>query len=220
MRVSGVDAQGFWIRVQEWEYLDGWHAVEQVSFVAMERGYHQLPDGAWVEAGQVQSSGDSSYVARDFTAPFTEVPVVFATVTTTNHTNAVITRSRKVTQTGFEVTLREQESNKQQHPPETVDYIAWEPSFGVVNGLRYEVGLTDAMVTHQPYSLLYKGVFDRPPLFLADMQTTAGGDPANLRWRNRTEVGLEVWVSEEQSKDAETGHVPESVGYFLADEDQ
>ena len=220
VRVFGVDSEGFWIRVQEWEYLDGWHAVEQVSFIAMESGYHQLPGGAWVEAGRVQSSGNSAYVATGFEAPFAEVPVVFATVTTTNHSNAVVTRSRKVTQTGFEVTLREQELNTQKHPLEDIDYIAWEPSFGVVNGLRYEVGLTDAMVNHLPYSLLYKGVFERAPLFLADMQTTAGGDPANLRWRNRTEVGLEVWVSEEQSKDSETSHVPESVGYFVADEDE
>jgi hypothetical protein len=52
------------------------------------------------------------------------------------------------------------------------------------------------------------------------MQTTNGGDPANLRWLSRNEVAVEVWVSEEQSKDAETEHVAESVGYFAADKEQ
>jgi hypothetical protein len=31
---------------------------------------------------------------------------------------------------------------------------------------------------------------------------------------------VDVWVSEEQSKDAETVHAAESVGYFAADEEQ
>ena len=215
VRISGIDTTGFWVRVQEWDYLDGWHAVEQLSYVVMERGYHQLPGGAWVEAGRIQSSGNSAYVAAEFTAPFGEAPVVFATVTSTNEADAVVTRSRNISTAGFEVTLQEQERNAQQHLPEGVDYIAWEPSFGVVNDLRYEVGLTDARVSDQPYTLLYKGVFDQAPLFLADMQTTLGGDTANLRWNNRTEVGLEVWVSEEQSRDSETGHVPEAVGYLV-----
>ena len=218
VRVSGVDSQGFWIRVQEWDYLDGWHALEQVSFVAMERGYHQLPDGAWVEAGSLETEATGTVVPVIFTAPFGENPVVFAGVASANGIDAVVTRARDVTREGFAVGMQGQEANSQEHLLEVIHYIAWEPSFGVVNGLRYEVGLTDARVTDQPYSLLYKGVFERPPLFLADMQTTAGLDPANLRWRNRTEVGLEVWVSEEQSKDREVGHVPESVGYFVADE--
>jgi PKD repeat protein len=217
VRISGIDTTGFWVRVQEWDYLDGWHAVEQLSYIVMERGHHQLPGGAWVEAGRIQSSGSSAYVAAEFTAPFAEAPVVFATVTSTNEADAVVTRSRNISTAGFEVTLQEQERNAQQHLPESVDYIAWEPSFGVVNDLRYEVGLTDAMVTDQPYSLLYKGVFDQAPLFLADMQTTLGGDTANLRWNNRTEVGLEVWVSEEQSRDSETGHIQETVGYLVVD---
>jgi hypothetical protein len=217
VRISGVDTTGFWVRVQEWEYLDGWHAVEQVSFIAMESGYHQLPGGALVEAGRIQSSGSSAYVTAGFTAPFGEAPVVFATITSTNEADAAVTRSRNISTAGFELRLQEQELNAQQHLPESVDYIAWEPSFGVVNGLSYEVGLTDAMVTDQPYSLLYKGAFDQAPLFLADIQTTFGGDTANLRWDSRTEVGLEVWVSEEQSRDSETAHIAEAVGYLVVD---
>ena len=88
-----------------------------------------------------------------------------------------MTRLRDVTREGFAVGMQEQEANSQEHLPEVIHYIAWEPSFGVVNGLRYEVGLTDARVTDQPYSLLYKGVFERPPLFLADMQTTPAATP-------------------------------------------
>ena len=48
------------------------------------------------------------------------------------------------------------------------------------------------------------------------MQTTNDADVGNLRWRNRNEATVEVWVSEERSKDAEVTHAGESVGYFVA----
>ena len=70
-------------------------------------------------------------------------------------------------------------------------------------------------VTHRTETLVYLSGFAQPPLFLADMQTTAGGDTANLRWSNRTEASVDVWVSEEQSKNDEVSHVAESVGYIL-----
>ena len=219
VRVYGVDPEGFWIRVQEWGYLDGKHANEAVTYTAMERGRHQLPDGAWVEAGRL-AKGTIAFAATTFSEPFGEVPVVFSTVTSVNEADAVVTRMRQISVTGFQVRMQEQEVNRQKHLPESVDYIAWEPSFGVVNGLRYEVGRMGAGVSSKVTTLVYQAAFAQPPMFLADMQTTNGGDPANLRWLNRNDVAVEVWVSEEQSKDAETVHTAESVGYFAADEEQ
>lgn len=49
------------------------------------------------------------------------------------------------------------------------------------------------------------------------MQTTNDADIANLRWSNRNEASVEVWVAEERSKDTEVTHPAESVGYFVAD---
>ena len=146
--------------------------------------------------------------------------MVFAAVTSANEAAAVDTRSRSITKTGFQVGMREQERNQQRHLQEAIDYIACEPSFGVVNGLRYEVGLTDTGVSSTRYPLVYRSVYLRAPRFLADMQTTVNADTANLRWANRTEVSLDLWAAEEQSKDLETTHPAESVGYFVADQDQ
>lgn len=219
VRVKGVDATGFWIRVQEWDYLDGRHASETVSYLVIERGRHQLPDGAWVEAGRLVTGATNSFVTRSFSEPLYETPVVFATVTTVNEADAVTTRLRKVTVKGFEVGMREQESKPQKHLAESIDYVAFEPSFGVVNGLRYEIGFMAGGVTDKPKTLLYQGSYAQEPLFLADMQTTNGIDTANLRWRNRNEASLELWVSEEKSKDSEIAHTTESIGYFAGTKD-
>ena len=219
VRIYGIDRDGFWIRVQEWDYLGGEHPDETVSYMVMERGRHQLPDGAWVEAGRF-ANGTVAFASKTFSMPFAKVPVVFSTVTSINERDAVVTRMRQISVRGFQVRMQEQESNSQKHLMESIDYIAWEPSLGVVNGLRYEVGRMGAGVSSKVTTLVYQAAFAQPPLFLADMQTTNGGDPANLRWLNRNDVAVEVWVSEEQSKDAETVHGAESGGYFAADEEQ
>ena len=217
VRVHGVDSLGFWIRVQEWDYLDGRHGYETVSYMAMERGRHQLPDGAWVEAGRLPK-GNIAMTAAAFTQPFAEVPVVFATVTSIKEADAVVARLHAISVTGFQFRMQEQQANKQKHLPESIDYIAWEPSFGVVNGLRYEVGTISGGVSSKIKTVVYQAAFTQSPLFLADLQTTNVADPANLRWANRNEVTVDLWVSEEQSKDTEVGHQAEATGYFAAEE--
>jgi hypothetical protein len=46
------------------------------------------------------------------------------------------------------------------------------------------------------------------------MQTTDDEDPAAVRWQNRDLYGVEVKVEEEQSRDGETRHTTEVVGYM------
>jgi PKD repeat protein len=214
IRIDRDGPYGFKIRVQEWDYADGAHGDETVSYIVMERGRHQLPDGAMVLADRLQTSATKSFVSQSFSEPFTEVPIILAAVTSVNELDAVDVRLRSITNLGFQVGMREQESNKQQHLAESIDYIALEPSFGLVNGARYEADTMPDKPTHLAQTLIYRTGFSEPPLLLADMQTTAGGDTANLRWRNGNEVSVELWVAEEQSKDTETNHVAESVGYL------
>lgn len=215
VRIERVGTTGFKIRAQEWTYLDGKHGNETVSYIVMERGRHQLPDGAWVVAGRLQTSATNAFVSQKFVTPFGQVPVMLAAITSVKEADTVAVRLRSISTTGFQVGMREQQSNKQQHVAESIDYIAMEPSFGVVNGVRYEVDLMPDRPTHLAKRLEYRTAFTKAPLFLADMQTTSGSDPANLRWRNRNEVSVDVWVSEEQSKDTEVQHTEESIGYLV-----
>ena len=41
VQVDSIGADGFWARAQKWRYLDGTHAPEVASYLAMERGPHQ-----------------------------------------------------------------------------------------------------------------------------------------------------------------------------------
>jgi hypothetical protein len=47
------------------------------------------------------------------------------------------------------------------------------------------------------------------------MQTTDGGNTAAVRWQNKQATGVEVKVEEEQSRDTETNHTTEVIGYMV-----
>jgi hypothetical protein len=206
------------VRVQEWDYLDGIHFIENASYLVVERGAHQLADGSWLEAGTLtMGASDTAFVDVSLSAAFFDVPVVIAGVSSFAEADAVTTRLHNIDQKGFQIRLQEQESFAPQHAPEEIAFIAWEPSAGTIDGKQFEVGYTGDEVTHVAHKIDYDSTFAAPPVFLADMQTTDGGDPANLRWQNKGTKSVSVWVDEEQSKDSEVAHTSEIVGYLLFD---
>ncbi len=181
----------------------------------MERGSHTLDDGTQVEAGQVDTNRTGSFGQVKFAKPFSVAPVVITGVASANEASAVVTRVKSVTGTSFYVGMQEEEANQRVHATETIAYIAWKPSSGTVEGLDFQVGKTASIVTDKFYTLVYPKATATLPMFLADMQTTNGGDTANLRWQNKSQSSVQVKVAEEQSKGSETTHGKEVVGYIL-----
>jgi hypothetical protein len=215
VRIRNVDAMGFDLRLQEWDHQDGLHGVETVSYLVMERGTYTLPDGTQIEAERLQTNKTSGYAAFSFRQPFAVVPVLLTAVTSVNGGQAVTTRVRGLSPAGFRVRLQEQEANAQVHVTETIAYIAWEPSAGILDGMAFEVSTPPEMVTDQGYTIEFSEPFLSPPMVLAAMQTTNGSDTATLRWTNRDRFGIDIRIAEEQSQDDETAHTPEVVGYVL-----
>jgi len=215
VRMRNVDGTGFEISVQEWDYLDGGHITEMVSYVVMERGSHFLGDGTQVEAGSFMTNLTSSFGTFSFSQSFGVVPVVVAAVASFKEADTVTTRLHNITTGGFDFHMQEQDANVQSHSVETIHYIAWEPGSGTVNGLSFEVADTGSAVTDQFSPISFSTTFLEGPKFLADMQTTNGTDNAAVRWRNRYPYGIEVKIEEEKSFDSETAHTnPEEVGYM------
>lgn len=214
VRIRNVNAAGFDIRIQEWEYLDQFHGPEAVGYVAMERGRHTLEDGTQIEAGRFDTSSTSDFQTVAFGQPFSTAPVVISAVTSFNESDAVASRMRRINTNRFQYQMQEQNANQQTHLPETVSYIAWEPSSGTVDGMVYEVNRTGDVVRHLPYRIQFQQMFPDGPVFLGDMQTRDGKNTANLRWQNKDLDGVDVQVTEEQSKTSGTRHTNEVVGYM------
>ncbi|MBW2740052.1 MAG: hypothetical protein JRE64_14680, partial [Deltaproteobacteria bacterium] len=111
VRIGNVDATGFEIRVQEWDYLDGVHTTENVSYIVMERGSYILEDGTKVEAGMFDTDATGSFGWVDFSQTFNQVPVVTSTVSSFNEEDAVCSRLKNINTTGFDFRMQEQELN-------------------------------------------------------------------------------------------------------------
>ena len=214
IRIRNVNETGFDIRIQQWDYLDDMHGYEQISYLVIEKGSYVLPGGIMMEAGTFYADGNN-FRLNTFSDTFNHKPVVIASITSKDQENAVVGRIRNVSRNGFEYYLQEQEKNRSEHGVEAVSFIACEPFSGVLNQLTIEVGTTGNEVNHNFYYLPYNETFLNVPHFLADMQTMNDGDTANVRWQDKDHYGIEIHISEEQSKDAELKHKNENVGYII-----
>jgi hypothetical protein len=199
VRLRSVTATSAEFQIDEWEYLDGWHTQETVSYLAIEQGRHSL-HGVDIKVGTV--SADHQFVTQDFASTFETLPVVLSQVQTANDSTAVVTRQKNVTETGFTVRLQEQEAfdrgSERAHAPETVAYLAAEVAVGEGLELAIQGG-----INHTWANLNFTNTYN-VPVFLASLQTYADGDTAGLRLREpATTTGVQVKVEEEKSLDNE-----------------
>ena len=111
VRIGHIDATGFEIRVQEWDYLDGIHTGETVGYIVMERGSYTLPDGTMVEAGRFETDMTASFRSVNFSQAFQVAPVVITAVSSYNEPDAVTTRVRNISTNGLKLRMQEQELN-------------------------------------------------------------------------------------------------------------
>ena len=214
VRIRNLTPAGFEVRLQEWDYLDGDHARENLTYLAVERGAHQLADGAWIQAGHIDNAGARTWRRITFARPLGQTPVILAAVQSLNETDAVTVRLRRAGPDGFDCRLQEQESNPRRHAGERIGYIAWPPSGGTLGGLLFEAANAADPVNHRFRELPLTTGFPHEPAILAGLQSANGGDTASLRLRHTGVSKVALRVEEEQSRDKETWHVGETAGYL------
>ena len=211
MRVREVSDTGFEFQLDEWDYLDGAHTAETVSWLAVESGVHVV-GGQKIAAGvgQASEAGGSIGFGTSFGSGSGSAPVVAAQVTSTNDPDAATDRISGVTGTGFTVKLDDEEANGSAHGAESLAWIAMQKGGSAASGLL--AGATGDRVRHEPVSEPFGGAFDGPFAFVADMQTEDGNDPATVRLVDLAASGATLFVEEERSRDEETVHTTEDVG--------
>jgi hypothetical protein len=214
IRIRNLSPQGCEIRVQEWDYLDGKHKVENLGYIVAERGTHVLQDGTMINAGSKVIQVTNEFDSLAFDQSLSTVPIVLACITTTNDEASVATRIQNISATGFEASIQEQEKSDQKHGAETVSYIAWEPSSGVIDQKTFEVGTTGSSIdsTFSPFH--FDSSFTQTPALVTNMQTARGDNPSTVRYDQLTSYQVEMMIEEEQSADSEMDHLPENVGYI------
>ncbi|MEL6598997.1 MAG: CAP domain-containing protein [Pseudomonadota bacterium] len=215
VRVRNVTDTGFEFQMDEWDYLDGTHKAETVSWIAASEGTHTLSDGRTLSAGEVTAQ-HSDPVSVGLTG-FDQDVAVFAQVASYNGAAAVEDRISNVSQSGFTVRMQEEEDpGNVGHRAETVSWIAIEEG-GSTGGLQ--VGTTGVNVTHGDHRIDLDGSVADAAL-IADIQTLKGTDTVSVRYDDFDTTGVDVRLEEEKSRDNETGHTREDIGWLVAENGQ
>lgn len=184
-------------------------------YLVVEQGTHELADGTVIEAGSgVVGDTDTTF---SFDHGFSTAPVVFSQPQTENDAEPVVVRQSAVGNADFDVRLESDEEGGQNHPDETVGYVAIESTSGTSGTTPYETGTTGNNVLGVDNSWTTIGFsesYDSSPAFFAQMQTRDGVNTAWERYRNLDSSSVEVVIDEEQTNDDERSHNSEDVGYF------
>lgn len=172
---------------------------------------YTLANGTRVAAGVVQKvTNEWKYVKLPIT--FSQKPLIFATVSSNGEFSAVNVQLRNIYTQGFEVRLREEEAADGKHGIETVSWIAIEPG-SQNDAFIFQAGLFDN-ANDTLKTINFGSQFLTNPHFFASVQTTNETDPVSIRTTSLNASGVQFFLQEETSADAETKHANETMGYL------
>lgn len=212
VQIVAVTPEHVELRVAEWEYLDGGHTAEDVTYYAVLPGSHpmHLPDGRRVFIANAETADLGSSFAT-IAEPAGSKRVVFAQPQTLADGIRKVARIHNVTNDGFDLRLQAQEKFKARAlAPEPVGWLSITSPAAPLghNRTKRSVGTGWFVVDFEPAG------WDRTEdaVALLQLQSQYGSDPAHLRYRRLDGPRIDVFVEEEGSFDAETAHTTEKVG--------
>ncbi len=123
MRIKNVNDDYFKYQLEEWDYLDGSHATESVSYLIVEKGVHSLEKGGVLQAQEQKL--DHNWETVTFASTHSATPVVLSQTQTTNGSASVTTRQQSISTNSVSVKLQEQEADNGTHDDEWVAVVSW-----------------------------------------------------------------------------------------------
>ena len=215
----------FTLRVHEAPNKNGDHsASETVSYLVIERGIWQLPDGTILQAGKVDTSDvvgsrvTNVWETVTFEYGFPDMlPAVVSQVQTSADGHWVKTRTQRISAAGFDVALEEEENSTSGHGTETIGWVAIEPASGSWSGHAFEAGTTSESVTNSWYTLSFSESFSEAPLVVAGMATYNDDDNAGMRRGSVDSSSIQLMIEEDTTRDSETTHAAEAVSFLAVE---
>ncbi|MCP1168372.1 Ig-like domain-containing protein [Limimaricola litoreus] len=209
LRVRDVTSEGFSFQVDEWDYLDGVHATETISWMAGTAGDHQLTDGTRISFGsKAVSSTDGGQVTL---AGFSDAPLVFGQVSGDTESRAMTHRIENADNDSFDFFFDLEEAQRGQGSSATSGNFDWAALDSSADSILFRTGTLDT--DHDGTRVLSDQSLD--DAFFADMLTSNGQDTVNLRY-DQSGGNVHIRLYEEQSGDAELVHTNETIGWMTA----
>lgn len=205
VRLRNVSSGSVEFKIEEWDYLNGPHTDEELGYVVLERGLHRLADDVPIEVGTITTT--NAWIGIGFATAVGSDPVVVTRCQTANGSHAVVTRNRRVAAAGGEVRLQEELGRSGEHTSETVGYLIAPQIASPYAALR-------VASTHRWTDVDLPTTGPSEPVALTSIDTFNGTDTADVRLRNVSRGGAELFIEEEASRDSEMEHVEEAIGVF------
>jgi hypothetical protein len=218
--VQVVEATGSMLslKLQEPDYLDGWHAIEKVNYMVVEAGDWVLEDGTRISAGEhaVTADGEAGFVALTPAAPITADSVILTHIQDSTDPDFLTSRMRRTSEGSIEVGVLQEEANRSAlDGAATVGWVAIDDTLSIGDTFDFVAGRTSNVRHHVEAIQLQDDPWGTAVNAIAAMSSSNGPDTAWTRIVGETAGGFEVYIEEEQSRDKETNHTNEDVDYFL-----
>ena len=135
-----------------------------------------------------------------------------------NGADWVTTRTDSITGQSFDVAMQEEENlNGGGHATETIGWFAIDSGTANDGDTTLEGGITGNTFDHDSSAGSFNASFNGTPALIAKLGSYIGADPASLRTTEISTTGFKAFVAEEQSTDAELGHIAESINFLALD---
>ena len=222
VRITDVQSDRFSLYLQEAPDADGRHTEEAVSYLVLEAGLWELPDGTKLEVGAFDTAATAPHIMPnswptiDLASPFRVKPVVLSQVQTNNDTSYVSTRQMALSRRRLRIALEEEEASTQTHGQETIGWIAIEPGSGTWGDSVYQAAQTEINSRFQFLHL--DAAFSDVPALFTGLASYNDADPAHLRFSTLSPSGFELKIEEDRSVDVEGWHPNEEAAFFAIGE--
>lgn len=189
---------------------------EEVSYLIMEEGVHQLDRGGFVEVGFVESDAVYSKGVTDtretvnLTHAFSTTPAIIHSLNTNNNGSFMSSMVRSASSTSFSI---QQNALETGNSPQ-VEKIAW---MAITPGAfdYYEAEILPDSYTGGANRINFLNTYNNNPDIIVKGVDQDGGDGYFMRGNGNLTTGfIDVFTEEDQQADAETGHTTESPVYI------
>lgn len=120
-RVRNVGSGSFDVKIEEWNYLNGRHIEEEIGYVVVEEGTHELGGELPIEAGT--TTANHQFRRYSYSETFECTPVLISHCQTHNGSDEIVTRNREVEEGGADVQVQEEKGRNGAHTDETIGYL-------------------------------------------------------------------------------------------------
>jgi hypothetical protein len=190
---------------------------EEICYLVMETGIHQLDAGGYVEVGSIDT--DAAYLAPgtvdtaetiNLTHSFTSTPAVIHSLNTNNNGAFMSSLIKSASTNSF---LIQQNSLETGNAPQ-VEKIAWMAiTPGTFN--YYESQILSNSFTQAPRRINFTNSYNSIPDIIVKGVTLDGLDGYFMRGNGNLSTGfIDVFTEEDQQNDSETTHTTEAPVYI------